>query len=115
MGPKVYSGISLESDGFTVYRVPDAGFDAKVRELAAGTTVRFRDTRYSHQDAERIRQDVMGMTTTGFDVSSVSIPQDCEVLKVGVRGDLATAKRTLEARFGARVRVEARTVVPVAG
>ncbi|MYV99841.1 hypothetical protein, partial [Streptomyces sp. SID3343] len=114
IGPAIYSGATLEADGFTVYRVRDAEFDRVVRALAGDVTVRFVDTRYPHTDAERIRRAAMDTTEARFSVVSASIRPDCEVVTVGVSGDVDAARRTLTARFGARVLVEAgEPVVPM--
>lgn len=118
-----YAGLEVvyEPVHTIVYRVPSAGFDAFVREIAGDACVVVRDAAHSAVEltalAERIGVDLDYWRGRGVRVNSVGPLHDGSGVRVGTQ-DVALAEVELPKRYGVDppvMVVEEGPAVPLAG
>lgn len=114
----VYAGVEVDQDQVRaiVYRVPSAGFDEFVRDLAGNVCVVVRDAAHSAADLsalmDRISADVEYWKSRGIRIHTWGPRHDGAGVEVGTE-DVAKAKVELPARYGTAVPILVKEQGPV--
>jgi hypothetical protein len=90
-----YSGVRVDGDVMTVYRVPNPGFDLEVRTLLGDVPYRLEDAAHPRADLIVVRE-MAWLIEGGFEVESVVVPEDGSKVRVFVAGSTWDAQEELD-------------------
>lgn len=120
--PDTFGGIELDHSRrtLTVYRLPDADLEARVRDLAGSVTVEFRDADFALRDMEavvaRVTADIEWWRSVGVDVNGAAPEPDASGVVVYVSSFDTDDAQPIEDQYAPmRVTVQERTAVAPIG
>ncbi len=116
-----FAGLEVDGNRLIIYRKPDAGLDAAVREHASNVEIEFRDAQHSTDDlrplVDRVNADRPYWRQRGFEVRAVSPRTDGSGVEVLLSAnDLDQGRDTFRQRYPGvpLILVAAHGVVPAA-
>jgi hypothetical protein len=114
-GRRSFAGVAVDEphQGLTVYRVPNAEFDMRLRDLLpVDVSITLVDALHTRDELQVAREQVWDLATA-LDISAVAIPVDGTVLTVVVAGSETDAQWSLDEVVPGLARAQSATALPV--